>query len=101
MKHYIGTKLIEAEPAFRVTDPGGAPHYAEDVKVLAHPDTKVEAGYRVKYQDGYTSWSPKDVFESAYLPLTINEELRTKAPSMGMGMVLPSNSTMAEAQSFW
>lgn len=26
-------------------------------------------GYGVKYQDGYISWSPKDVFESAYLAL--------------------------------
>ena len=26
-------------------------------------------GYAVKYPDGYTSWSPKDVFESAYLPM--------------------------------
>lgn len=24
-------------------------------------------GYAVKYSDGYTSWSPKDVFESAYI----------------------------------
>lgn len=26
-------------------------------------------GYAVKYPDGYISWSPKDVFESAYLPM--------------------------------
>jgi hypothetical protein len=26
-------------------------------------------GYDVKYGDGYISWSPKDVFEAAYLPL--------------------------------
>lgn len=26
-------------------------------------------GYAVKYPDGYVSWSPKDVFESAYLPM--------------------------------
>lgn len=24
-------------------------------------------GYSVKYADGYTSWSPKDVFEAAYI----------------------------------
>jgi hypothetical protein len=28
-----------------------------------------EAGYSVKYADGYTSWSPKDVFEAAYQPI--------------------------------
>lgn len=27
-------------------------------------------GYAVKYADGYTSWSPKDVFEAAYQQLT-------------------------------
>lgn len=26
-------------------------------------------GYAVKYEDGYVSWSPKDVFEKAYLPM--------------------------------
>lgn len=26
-------------------------------------------GYAVKYPDGYISWSPKDVFESAYLQM--------------------------------
>jgi hypothetical protein len=26
-------------------------------------------GYAVRYPDGYTSWSPKGVFEAAYLPM--------------------------------
>ncbi|MDL2186729.1 hypothetical protein P5706_21295 [Pseudomonas sp. ChxA] len=26
-----------------------------------------EEGYKVQYEDGYTSWSPKDVFEKAYI----------------------------------
>lgn len=29
-----------------------------------------KAGYAVKYTDGYISWSPKEVFEEAYQPLT-------------------------------
>lgn len=28
-----------------------------------------KTGYAVKYQDGYISWSPKAVFEAAYLPM--------------------------------
>jgi len=28
-----------------------------------------KAGYGVIYEDGYVSWSPKEVFEGAYLPL--------------------------------
>ena len=43
-KKYIGTKLITAFPQSK-----------ED-----------KAGYGVIYEDGYTSWSPKEVFEAAY-----------------------------------
>ena len=32
-------------------------------------ETEGKTGYAVKYSDGYTSWSPKDTFESAYLPM--------------------------------
>ncbi len=45
MKQYIGTKVISAEPK---TNPKGLD------------------GYKVVYEDGYESWSPKDVFEKAY-----------------------------------
>ena len=44
MKRYVGTKIIHAEPADRAGTPG----------------------YFVQYEDGYTSWSLKAVFESAY-----------------------------------
>ena len=54
MQKYIGTKIIEAEPC------------------KAWKDTKLhkagEDGYKVRYPDGYESWSPKDVFEDAYRP---------------------------------
>lgn len=42
--HYIGTKIVLAWDA----------------------EKDGKAGYGVKYEDGYTSWSPKDVFEAAY-----------------------------------
>lgn len=45
---YVGTKVIEAWPHDREQD--GKP------------------GYAVRYRDGYTSWSPKEVFEAAYKP---------------------------------
>jgi Protein of unknown function (DUF2829) len=35
----------------------------------ANPKDETQPGYAVKYADGYTSWSPKDVFEEAYQPL--------------------------------
>ena len=60
MKQYIGTKIIQAEPAYRV-----------DGKVFAKANIvpcgyKIEDGYKVLYPDGYESWSQKDVFEAAY-----------------------------------
>lgn len=73
MEKYIGTKLIEAEfcPAWK--DAGS--HKAGD------------PGYRVRYQDGYESWSPKGVFEASYLPMAVNPDLRTTAPSISQQMV--------------
>lgn len=65
MVRYIGTKLIEAIPAQK----------------------DGEDGYKVVYHDGYTSWSPADVFERAYLPLSINTRLNTDKPSIGQEMV--------------
>lgn len=62
MKKYIGTKVIKAEPMTM----------KEAQKVLGRkiatlkPVTVDENGYLVEYKDGYKSWSPKDVFESAY-----------------------------------
>lgn len=44
MKIYIGTKVIHAEPAPKNGEPG----------------------YKVEYEDGHISWSPKAVFEAAY-----------------------------------
>lgn len=32
--------------------------------------SRLREGYAVKYEDGYVSWSPKEVFEKAYQPLT-------------------------------
>lgn len=82
MKQYIGTKLIEAEKAYRV-----------DGKVVTLAENRVpcgsevERGYKVRYADGYESFSPKGVFESAYLPLEVNGEFKTAAPSISAEMV--------------
>lgn len=87
MRQYIGTKLIEAEPAYRASD--GLGHIIiTDGPAKVFPNySSVEDGYRVRYPDGYESWSPKDVFERAYLPLDTNDELGTSAPSIGAKMV--------------
>lgn len=85
MKQYIGTKIIEAAPAIRK---GGK------VYDLTWPIPKSmeseELGYRVRYPDGYESWSPKDVFEEAYRPTEgVNFGLALEAMKKGMGARLP------------
>ena len=65
MKQYIGTKLIQAEPMERDGRPG----------------------YKVRYADGYESWSPKGVFEKAYMECIPNPDLRTDKPSISAQMV--------------
>lgn len=74
--NYIGTKLVEAEPARRYLMPEGTaiivPYSREltamEAKRLQRA-TAGEDGYKVRYADGYVSWSPKNVFEEAYRPI--------------------------------
>lgn len=82
MKQYIGTKLVEAEPARRINGTMVV-GMSEAVAI----DATVEYGYRVRYPDGYESWSPKDVFEAAYLPLRVNPKMPTDKPSISQEMV--------------
>lgn len=52
-KTYVGVKKVEAYPEDRDGKPG----------------------YAVIYPDGYKSWSPKEVFEAAYLPVELPNKL--------------------------
>lgn len=67
MKQYIGAKIVQAWPCYRVTTKNGNIAYANLGDVVT-TGGKIEDGYRVQYEDGYLSWSPKDVFEKAYRP---------------------------------
>lgn len=51
---YYGTKRITAWPSVKEDKQGDA----------------LQEGYAVMYADGYLSWSPKDVFEASYQPIT-------------------------------
>lgn len=73
MRKFIGTKLIEAEPC-------NAWKAAGDHKVG-------DPGYKVRYADGYESWSPKEVFDQTYLPVEVNSDLQTDDPSISKKMV--------------
>lgn len=83
MEQYIGTKMIKAEPAMRVD--GVIYSLKSDAPVPC--GEVVQGGYRVVYPDGYESWSPKDVFEKAYLKMKVNPELKTDKPSISQQMV--------------
>ena len=74
MKQYIGTKIIEAEPAYRCMDGQGRVTITDDPSEAFPNFPSVEDGYRVRYADGYVSWSP-------------NKELRTGKPSISQEMV--------------
>ena len=90
MEQYIGTKVIQATPGIRyLMDDGGNlviekadTHATEQVNM----DEVVawEEGYVVVYKDGYSSWSPKKVFEEAYhLTDGMNFGLAIEAAKMG------------------
>ena len=61
MKKYIGKKEVQATFAIRK---GGKIYLPTDP--IPRTMGKVEDGYKVVYEDGYQSWSPKEVFEKAY-----------------------------------
>ena len=64
MKKFIGTKQVSAEPMTlgEFIEKTGRNPYANDPEMHGNN----EKGYIVEYEDGYKSWSPKDVFEKAY-----------------------------------
>lgn len=63
MKKYIGTKQIEAEP---MTMGEAYEKGLLQAGLVPNESEKSNAGYHVKYQDGYESWSPAELFEKVY-----------------------------------
>jgi hypothetical protein len=65
MKKYLGVKIVSAEPmdsaSFETKEKRSSRNVVDG---LEREGTK--EGYKVVYEDGYVSWSPKDVFEKAY-----------------------------------
>lgn len=59
MEKYLGVKIVHAEPMSSV----------EATAQRLHTRSMLEDGYKVVYEDGYSSWSPKEVFEKAYRPI--------------------------------
>lgn len=59
MKKYLGVKIVSAESM------SSDAAYANNL-LKAGVVESGEKGYKVVYEDGYESWSPKEVFEKAY-----------------------------------
>lgn len=82
-KQYIGSKIVKAWPAWRCTFLGSKVMYVCLDEVILS-GCKAEEGYRVEYEDGYLSWSPKEVFEAAYRETTgMSFGLAIEAMKMG------------------
>jgi hypothetical protein len=62
----IGIKMVELQPMRAAL----AVDYGYKIG-NTHPD---DMGYEVTYPDGYKSWSPKDVADAAYYPLSENND---------------------------
>ena len=62
MKKYRCIKIVEAEP--KKFDKELAERFPK-------ADAKIgDEGYKVRYEEGYESWSPKEVFEKGYVSLS-------------------------------
>ena len=68
MTNHIGFKMIEAEPMSECT-------FLSEVKGQDVSNREDRHGYKVVYPDGYVSWSPKDVFEKAYMQVGDNNTI--------------------------
>ncbi len=75
MEKYLGVKIVSAEPAWKGAVTDGKKGNMESGHIAVIPKSgytgdKVPLywgdGYKVVYEDGYESWSPKEVFEKAY-----------------------------------
>jgi len=66
MKKYLGVKIVSAEPM--------TSRKAFDHGLVRADSIDSFEGYKVVYEDGYTSWSPKEVFERSYRLITDAEK---------------------------
>lgn len=74
-KTYVGTKVLQAVPLNL-----GNYNQARGWSIPVNEDPARE-GYMVLYPDDYTSWSPKEVFEEAYIHIPAEEATEAASPS--------------------
>lgn len=74
MNKYIGFKMIQAEPMTH--GQYSKEKYGESqLESVFAKENKDTLGYKVVYADGYVSWSPKEVFEKAYMQIADNNTI--------------------------
>lgn len=69
MKTHIGFKAVQAESC--------TVGEFNKIRPLVYSGESQD-GYKVVYPDGYVSWSPKDVFENAYMEVGANNTITQK-----------------------
>ena len=75
-QHYIGSKLLQAKSMT-------LGHYNQHRGwTIPKDEDPNRLGYLVTYPDGYESWSPKEVFEAAYLPMGEDNDGSTVTQNM-------------------
>lgn len=92
MNYYIGTKLIKSETC--------TVKEFNKIRPLYYSG-ECQEGYRVEYEDGYISWSPKDVFEKAYRKngeLTFGQALDEVKQGRGMRLTQWKEDVVIRAQ---
>jgi len=67
MKKYLCIKLVESEPMTRGN------YNIFKGWTIPEDENPDDEGYKIKYHDGYVTWSPKHQFESTYIPLGDSE----------------------------
>jgi hypothetical protein len=65
-KTYIGTKIITAEEMDECS-------FLKKIRGGDVSNRETRPGHKVRYEDGYISWSPKDVFERSYRLISDSE----------------------------
>ena len=90
IKTYIGVKTVQGKPM----------NATEAYLVIGREcpeELKGKAGYLVIYPDGYESWSPKDVFEAAYVDVPAQDEVFKNAWSSSNAVVSNAEREIIQA----
>ena len=79
MEKYVSHKVVMAEPMNE--------YEAEKKGLLREPvkDRDYREGYRVVYEDGYESWSPKHAFEKGYTKVSDNHDFGWASKQLKQG----------------